>query len=82
MKSTNKILITTKKWHNHFSVLILNLTKNAPTEVIWLVFIQADDTSNVAELKDPCSSFFLIFWFATRTGSEKYFTTLRNGIKI
>ena len=34
MKSTNKILITTKKWHNHFSVLISNLTKNAPTEVI------------------------------------------------
>ena len=31
MKSTNKILITTKKWHNHFSVLILNLTKNATT---------------------------------------------------
>ena len=77
MKSTNKILITTKKWHNHFSVLILNLTKNAPTEVV-----QEDDTSNVAELKDPCSSFFLIFLFATRTGSEKYFTTLRTGIKI
>ena len=45
-------------------------------------FIQADDTSNVAELKDPCSSFFLIFLFATRTGSGKYFTTLRTGIKI
>ena len=82
MKSTNKILITTKKWHNHFSVLILNLTKNAPTKVISLVFIQADDTSNVAQLKDPCSSFFLIFLFATRTGSGKYFTTLRTGIKF
>ena len=34
MKSTNKILITTIKWHNHFLVLILNLTENAPTEVI------------------------------------------------
>ena len=82
MKSTNKILITTKKWRNHFSVLILNLTKNAPTEVIRLVFVQEDNTSNVAELKDPCSSFFLIFLFATRRGSVKYFTTLRTGIKI
>ena len=51
--------------------------ENAPT-----VFIQADDTPNVAELKDPCSSFFLIFLFATRTSSGKYFTTLRTGIKI
>ena len=45
-------------------------------------FYSTDDTSNAAELKDPCSSFFLIFLFATRTGSEKYFTTLRTGIKI
>ena len=42
-------------------MLILNLTENAPTEVIWPVFIQADNTSNVAQLKDPCSSFFLYF---------------------
>ena len=39
-------------------------------------------TSNAAELKDPCSSLFFIVLFATRTGSEKYFTTLRTGIKI
>ena len=45
-------------------------------------FFQADGRSNVAELKDPCSSFFLIFLFATKTGSGKYFTTLRTGIQI
>ena len=48
----------------------------------YLTCFYSDDTSNVAELKDPCSSFFLIFLFATRTGSGKYFTTLRTGIKI
>ena len=42
-------------------MLILNLTENAPTKVIWLVFIQANVTSNVAELKDLCSSFFSYF---------------------
>ena len=42
-------------------MLILNLTENAPAEVILLFFIQADDTSNIAELKDSCSSFFLYF---------------------
>ena len=56
--------------------------ENAPTEVICLVFIQVDSTSNVAELKDPCSSFFLIFFLATRTSSGNYFKTLRTGIKI
>ena len=45
-------------------------------------FYSTDDTSNVAELKVSCSSVFLIFLFATRTGSEKYFTTVRTGIKI
>ena len=33
-------------------------------------FIQADDTSNVAELKDPCSSFFLIFFLQQEQAVE------------
>ena len=45
-------------------------------------FIQADDTTNVAELEDPCSTFFAIFLLATRTSNGNYFTTLRTGIKI
>ena len=36
-------------------------------------FIQADDTTNVAELEDRCSTFFSIFLFATRTNSGKLF---------
>ena len=53
------------------SFFIVNIELNGkPTNRGYLTcFIQADDTSNVAELKDPCSSFFLIFLFE-RKGSE------------
>ena len=64
-----------------FSVNI-KLNEKRTTLGYLICFYLRDDTSNVAELKDPCSSFFLIFLFATRTGSGKYFTTLCTGIKI
>ena len=35
--------------------------ENAPTEIIRLFFVQAHDTSNVAELEDPGPTFFLYF---------------------
>ena len=56
--------------------------ENAPTEVIRLFFIQADDATNVGELEDPCFTFFPIFLLVTRTSSGNYFITLYTGIKI
>ena len=80
MKSTNKIVITTK--NNTITVFLSindELNEKRTDRDYLTYFIQADDISNVAELKDPCSSFFLMFLFATRTRSGNYFTTLRTG---
>ena len=81
MNSTNKILINTK--YNTIIVSVNTELNGKCTNRGYLTFfIQADDTTIVAELENPCSTFFPIFLFATRTISGNYFTTLSTGTKI
>ena len=81
MNSTNKILITKKITQSFLSVNI-ELNGKRTDRGYLTFFIQADDTTNVAELEDPCSNFFSYILLATRTSSGNYFTTLHTGIKI